>query len=199
MYQGKHSAPKKGGGKKYNKSKVTLISVLAFVLVLAIGGTLAWLVTKDDAIVNTFLPSQVSCHVEEEFDGTYKKNVNVVNDSNIAAYLRVKLVTYRVNTNGDHIGGTATIPSFTPGEGWFLKDGYYYYKYPVAAGRSPENALISSIELTGSYSDADGGKQVIEVMAEAIQSVPTSVVAEKWNVTVGTDGTLSKGTTKEAE
>ena len=51
----------------------------------------------------------------ESFDGTTKTNVDVVNDSNITAYIRVKLVTYRVNDAGQHIGGTAAIPSFTPG------------------------------------------------------------------------------------
>lgn len=190
MYQGKHSAPKKSG-KKNNKSKVTLISVLALVMVVAIGGTLAWLFTNTIGITNTFTPSQVSCHVTEKFDGTTKTNVNAVNDSNIDAYIRVKLVTYRVNDAGQHIGGTAEIPSFTPGEGWFLKDGYYYYSSPVEPGASPATNLISSIELTGSYSDADGGKQVIEVMAEAIQSVPTSVVTDNWKVTVAADGTIS--------
>ena len=44
----------------------------------------------------------------------------------------------------------------------------------------------------GEYQDADGGKQVIEVIAEAIQSVPTTVVAEKWGVTVDTDGVTIK-------
>ena len=49
----------------------------------------------------------------------------------------------------------------------------------------------SGIELQ-SYTDADGGRQVIEVIAEAIQSVPASVVADKWKVTVNADGTISK-------
>ena len=37
----------------------------------------------------------------------------------------------------------------------------------------------------------DGGRQVIEVIAEAIQSVPTSVVADNWNVTVDANGVIS--------
>ena len=41
------------------------------------------------------------------------------------------------------------------------------------------------------YTDADGGRQVIEVIAEAIQSVPTSVVKEYWNVTVDANGMIS--------
>ena len=41
------------------------------------------------------------------------------------------------------------------------------------------------------YTDADGGRQVIEVIAEAIQSVPTSVVTVYWNVTVDANGMIS--------
>lgn len=192
MYHGKFD-PRKAPAKRAKKRMTTLVLSLVLLLVLGIGGTLAFLVDNTSPVTNTFTPAQVSCHVTENFDGTTKTNVNVVNDSNITAYIRVKLVTYRVNDAGQHIGGTATIPSFTPGEGWFEQDGYYYYKNPVAAGASPAANLISSITLTGSYSDADGGKQVIEVMAEAIQSLPTSVVAEEWNVTVDSAGTLTKG------
>ena len=94
--------------------------------------------------------------------------------------------TYRVNDEGDHIGGTAEIPDFIPGDGWVANGGYYYYTSPVAAGQSPDKPLIdeSGIALTDSYDDADGGKQVIEVMAEAIQSGPVHAVGESWGVTI---------------
>ena len=64
---------------------------------------------------------------------------------------------------------------------------YYYYTLPVAPGGKPATDLISSITLTGSYSDADGGKQVIEVMAEAIQAKGvaadgTKIVVKAWGV-----------------
>ena len=55
---------------------------------------------------------------------------------------------------------------------------------PVASGQKPAVALINSIDLTGSYNDADGGKQVIEVMAEAIQSGPAKAVGGAWGVTI---------------
>lgn len=182
-------------GKANRTRRPMTVVILSVVLLLAlsIGGTLALLMDKEAPITNSFTPVSVSCEVTENFGGTVKSNVNVTNTSDIAAYVRVKLVTYRVNDAGQHIGGTATIPTFTPGSGWFEKDGYYYYSQPVAAGGSPATNLIDSITLTGSYADADGGKQAIEVLAEAIQSVPTSVVAEKWNVTVANDGTLYTG------
>lgn len=164
------------------RSLVLVVSVLVLLLAVA-GGTLAWL-TAQDSVANTFTPAHVSCEVTENFDGTTKSNVNVENTSNIPAYIRVKLVTYRVNAQNQHIGGTATIPDFTPGTNWVEHDGYYYYTLPVAASGTPAADLISSISLTGSYNDADGGKQVIEVMAEAIQSSPTEAVGTAWGVTI---------------
>lgn len=160
------------------RSLVLVVSVLVLLLAVA-GGTLAWL-TAQDSVANTFTPAHVSCEVTENFDGETKSNVNVKNTGDIPAYIRVRLVTYRVNDNGDHIGGTATIPTFTPGEGWVKYGEYYYYTLPVAAGEKPAANLISSINLTGSYADPDGGKQVVEVMAEAIQSVPEAAIKDAW-------------------
>lgn len=174
---------KKAAHSGAKRSLVLVVSVLVLLLAVA-GGTLAWLTAQTDGVVNTFTPAQVSCKVTENFNGTTKSNVNVTNTSDIDAYIRIKLVTYRVNAQNQHIGGTATIPTFTPGQGWVEHDGYYYYTLPVKAGGTPATYLISSIDLTGSYNDADGGKQVIEVMAEAIQSSPAEAVGESWGVTI---------------
>ena len=178
MKFGKNAAH--GGAKR---SLVLVVSVLALVLAVA-GGTLAWLVANSGPVTNTFTPATVSCEVEETFKNNVKSNVNVKNTSNIDAYLRVKLVTYRVNEVGQHIGGTAEIPTFTPGANWVKYGDFYYYTLPVAPYETPAANLIDKIELAGSYDDADGGKQVIEVMAEAIQSVPEKAVGEAWGVKI---------------
>ena len=175
---------KKAAHSGAKRSLVLVVSVLVLLLAVA-GGTLAWLTAQTDGVVNTFTPAQVSCAVTEEFKGETKKNVNVENTSDIPAYIRVKLVTYRVNDAGQHIGGTATIPPFTPGTNWVKYGEYYYYTLPVAAGEKPETQLIGESGITlRSYNDADGGKQVIEVMAEAIQSSPAKAVGESWGVTI---------------
>lgn len=177
MKNGKSAA--RGGMKR---SLVLVVSLLALLLVVA-GGTLAWL-TAQDSVSNTFTPAHVSCTVTEEFDGTIKSNVNVTNTSDIDAFIRVKLVTYRVNDDGQHIGGTATILPFTPGTGWVKYGDFYYYTLPVEPNAAPATDLIDQITLTRSYDDADGGKQVIEVMAEAIQSQPDRAVGQAWGVTI---------------
>ena len=180
--------------RKSTASRKVIVLAIAVVLLLSatVTGTLMYLVSKTTAVTNTFEPATVTCEVQENFDGTVKKDVTVKNTSNIDAYLRVKLVTYRVNADGERIGGTANIPNFELGDGWFKKDGFYYYNKPVASGETPETKLIGDTGITlVEYTDADGGKQVIEVIAEAIQSVPTSVVAEKWGVTVDANGVIS--------
>lgn len=163
---------------------MTVAVAIVLLLAVSIGGTLAWLSAKAPAVTNTFTPAQVACEVTEQFDGEKKTDVNVKNTSNIDAYIRVKLVTYRTNDAGQHIGGTAEIPAFTPGENWVEHDGYYYYTLPVAPDEKPAANLADSMTLTGSYEDADGGKQAIDVMAEAIQSMPEKAVGEAWGVRI---------------
>ena len=186
MYKSKHVKNDRSKGKTF-KAGTLLISVLLLVAV-ASGGTIAYLFTQTDAITNTFNPSHVSCEVTENFNGTVKSNVNVENTSDIAAYIRVKLVTYRVNDSGQHIGGTAEIPAFKLGKNWVKYGEYYYYTLPVAPNRGrPASNLADSMTLTYSYSDADGGHQAIDVMAEAIQSVPAKAVGEAWGVSISAD------------
>lgn len=162
--------------------------VLSIVLLLgvAIGGTLAWLSTKTTSVTNTFTPAEVNCKVEEDFDENtgVKTNVNVTNTGNIAVYIRVKLVTYRTNDSGQHIGGKAELPKFNLGKKWVEYGEYYYYTLPVAPGKKPADNLADSMTLEKSYKDADGGKQALDVMAEAIQSAPEKAVGEAWGVTI---------------
>ena len=46
--------------------------------------------------------------------------------------------------------------------------------------------------LVGSYLDTDGGKQAVDVMAEAIQSVPEDAVKAAWGegFSISADGSL---------
>lgn len=185
MYQGRfqNATPERKPRHGTKRLSTLLLSVI-LVVTIAVGGTVAYLVTQVTPVTNTFTPSHVNCEVTENFNGTVKSNVNVTNTGDTDAYIRVKLVTYRVNQDGQHIGGTATIPPFDPGTNWFEYGGYYYYTLPVKPGEHPTSNLISSITLEDSYPDADGGKQVIEVMAEAIQSAPAKAVGESWRVSI---------------
>ena len=111
-YQGRHEAKAASCGQKrihLNGRLTAMVIATVMLLALAIGGTVAWLTDKSPAVVNTFTPSQVSCKVEEDFNDQtgVKSKVQVKNTSDIPAFIRVKLVTYRTNGKGQHIGGTA--------------------------------------------------------------------------------------------
>ena len=195
-YEGKHRKAKAQPvrRKTYHKGRLTaMVIATAVLLALAIGGTVAWLSTKDKPITNTFNPSKVACEVTERFNGKVKSDVNVKNTGDTEAYIRVKLVTYRVNKDNQHIGGEAEIPTFTLGAGWAYYEGYYYYTLPVAPGEQPKTNLTDSMTLTGTYNDADGGKQAVDVMAEAIQSVPEDAVKAAWGegFSIDADGSLN--------
>lgn len=194
-YEGKHGKPQAQSvsarpRRRGRATAMLLATVMLFAL--AVGGTIAWLTDKDRPLVNTFDPSKVTCEVQEKFDGKVKSDVNVKNTGDIDAFIRVKLVTYRTNDAGQHIGGTAALPQFTLGANWVEYNGYYYYTLPVAPGDKPTTKLTDSMTLTENYDDADGGHQSIDVMAEAIQSVPEAAVKAAWGTgfSIGTDGSL---------
>ena len=189
QFEGKHDGAKARPvrRKAHHTGRLTaMVIATALLLALAISGTVAWLTTKDAPITNTFNPSKVACEVTETFNSTtgVKSSVNVKNTGDIDAYIRVKLVTYRTNEKGQHIGGAATLPNFTLGANWVKFGDYYYYTLPVAAGKTPATNLTDSMTLTAEYTDVDGGKQAMDVMAEAIQSVPAEAVGQAWGVTI---------------
>ena len=176
-YEGKHrKAAAPAHGKALRTGRLTtMVIATVLLLALAIGGTLSWLSTKDAPIQNKSIPTKVT------------------NTGTIDAFIRVKLVTYRTNDQRQHIGGTASLPTFTLGANWVEHDGYYYYTLPVAPGEKPKTNLTDSMTLVGSYLDTDGGKQAIDVMAEAIQSVPEDAVKAAWGegFSINADGSLN--------
>lgn len=157
----------------------------ALVLVIGtVGATIAWLTAQTNPVINTFDPSQVSCAVDENFDSEsgLKENVRIQNTSDIPAYIRVRLVSY--HKEGDTIvGGAGELPQDKDLNltGWVRIGAYYYCKVPVAANDfTPE--LIESYQLK------EG--QVLEVLAEAIQSEPSDAVTEAWGVSVDAEGNI---------
>lgn len=167
---------------------ILLIASAALVCALAAAGAVAFLIDDTEAVKNEFTPSYVTCEVEESFDKATgeKSNVRIQNTGDIPAYIRVALVTYCVDGNGNVDGTkTAAIPAFTMGAGWVKSGEYYYFTKPVAAGALTDTALIDSITLENG--------QVVEVIASAIQSEPANAVNEAWGVTVDGNGNLTVG------
>lgn len=158
---------------------ILVIAVAALVCALGAAGAVAFLIDKTNPVKNAFVPSKVTCEVKETFDGTTKTNVQIKNTGDIPAYIRVALVTYFVDGEGNVDGTkTATMPdlTFIMGAGWVESGEYYYFTKPVAPDKLTDTALIESITLENG--------QVVEVIASAIQSEPAKAVGEAWGVTI---------------
>lgn len=172
-----------GGAKKLSAAAIAII----LVVVMTIGGTVAFLMDSTESVINKFTPASSGITIEEEVKENCKTEIAVKNTGDTGAYIRVSLVANYYDENGNITGGAA-VPDFTlNSEKWFLgNDGYYYYKQPVAANDVTDNLLASESKM-----QLEDNMQVT-VLAQSIQASPTSVVHDKWGVTVNSDGTLAK-------
>ena len=154
-----------------------LIIALALILVLAVGGTVAYIFTQTGPVINTFTPTEAKITVDEETSNNQKTSITVVNNSTgVPVYIRVALVANMIDGAGN-VTGAASVPEFTPGDDWLEgNDGYYYYTQPVPVGESTGNLLKAPMELSENM-------QVV-VLADAIQAEPTTAVTQAWGVTV---------------
>jgi len=180
-------------GHAFFRKPVFILAGMALLLCVLVGGTLAWLSSKTEAVVNTFKVGTAEGEIIEEFDGRVKKNVNVINNGSMDAYIRIKLVSYRVDEEGQLVGGEALIGDLMLGAGWaeYPEGSHcYYYTRPVKPGEMPENDLFEKYELR-EYED--GSRQVLEVMAELIQSDPQAAVQDAWGVTISEGSVAGAG------
>lgn len=165
------------------RKPVKLVISLLILVFISVGGTVAYLTSKS-SVTNQFSVAKVDTEVNEDFDGTRKSNITATNTGDVPAFIRIKLVTYRINENGDHIGGKAEVDKSNFNidlNYWVEVNDCYYYRYPV----DPHVTINPTLTGTGyiklkQYDDADGGKQVIEVIAEAIQASPAQAVSDAW-------------------
>ncbi|MDY5880292.1 MAG: hypothetical protein SPJ63_00835 [Oscillospiraceae bacterium] len=166
----------RSGKSSHTAKKASALTIaIILILVMAIGGTVAFLVTHTDQIVNTFQPTDVTCEINEDFneDNTVKTSAVVENTGKIPAYIRVAVVANTVDADGN-ITGAADISKKLASSGWTKIDGYYYY-----------NGVVRPNETTGQLLGAEGidlnGIQVT-ILASAIQAEPDSAVAQAWGV-----------------
>lgn len=189
MYNGKYTPRKR---RLRWKREFVLVMSVALLILGVVGGSLAYLFTSTEDVVNTFTPADVTPTINEDFDGDVKSNVTVTNSGNTDAYIRAAVVITWVDEAGNVVanaeGHTYECNYNLTADGWFVgEDGFYYYSKPVAAKNST-GVLINSARVT-----AGTEYQLnIEIMAQTIQAVPASVVENAWGVTVADNGTISK-------
>lgn len=174
-----------------NKRRIHLKRVLCFliipILLLSVSITLAFMFKSSEEAVNVFIPAKVTCEVKEQFNGTQKSSITIQNTGNTAAYLRLHLISYWVDADGNIVGKESEMPAVSYNNAYWLKgEGHiYYYALPVAAGdTTSQNLLTAPIALCEDSYLGETVYQVVEVFAEGIQSEPPNAVQEAWGVTV---------------
>ena len=194
---------------RWNRSFVVLAALLVLVLGI-VGTTLAWLTDKTTNLTNTFEYAKVSCQVWETFNDTHttKNEVRIQNTGNTDAYIRVTYVVTIRDDNGNILYDAYETETFQEymtrlesrinddGSWQKGKDGYWYYRLPVAPNE--KNEKLFGTQISSLYIEINGKKAEthIEILASAVQAMPTNAVEDAWTgatvqtVTVG-DSTIN--------
>lgn len=169
-YTGKYAKGRKPG---------LLIPILAVVLLLGlITAGVAYYLQETGGATASYQLAQVSCQVDEVFDGSEKTEIKVKNTSNVPAYIRVRLVSYWETPSGKIAGRSSPELNVSAADGWRdLGDNTWLYTKPVEPGKSTGNLLKEPLAMEV---DAEGYIPVVKVLAEAIQE---SAVTKAWGVT----------------
>ena len=174
--------------------KTALILSLCLIFALAVGTTFALLKASTAPVENTFTAAKSDIKIDEDVTGGQKKSIVVKNTGTAVSYVRVKLVMNWVDDNGNVSAEPVNItPSIT--DNWFLKDGIYYYKMPVAPDGKTENLLQADSPITEPADKPAGCHLEVTVLAESIQAAPSKAVTESWGVGVDSNGHLTQPTT----
>lgn len=172
---------------KNMKKSLLLLTAVVVLLMASVGGTVAYLATQTESVTNTFTPANVSTDVTDEINGNIKKNVKVTNKSDIPVYIRVAVVANWMK-DGNVVAPWSDYGGLGISNDWIQIGGYYYYRTPVAAGA--EVTLFNSYAATGG---PDGAHLEMDIIAQAIQAEPTTVVESAWNVTVSNGSITGAG------
>ncbi|MBQ8559232.1 MAG: hypothetical protein IJ439_04535 [Tyzzerella sp.] len=190
MHETKHLKSRKKRNTRAVRQRMTVLLVSLFLTVfVSIGAVLAYLFTKTDSVENTFTPADVSCDVEENFDGTTKTDVNIKNTGEVEAYIRATVIVTWVADEGGVVYATKPVEgedyiiTYSDGADW-IKDAndFWYYISPVGVGESTTDLIEKCIAAEGKT--PEGYHLSVEIVASAIQSSPETVVETQWGVTV---------------
>ena len=164
---------------------IKLVICLILLLMISVGGTIAFVVTHTSEIRNTFTESVVKCEVDETFKDNVKSNVSIKNTGDTTAYIRAFVNVTWMNESGQvaSVSPKSTDYMIEYSDSGWLKgsDGYYYYSLPVQPNNKTA-VLINSCELLETASAPDGYYLSVEIVCSAIQSTPESVVSNIWHV-----------------
>lgn len=181
----------RGAMKRIGRKRTILVISVCLLLITAVGLTAAWLTAQSALMSNGFQKSQVTCNIEDDFNGTIKSDVRIRNTGSIDAYIRVALVP--VWKDGENIVGlTASLEdaNVVMGAGFntaWVKgaDGYYYCTTPVPDGEVTPVLIDSCTVKT-----KNGYRFELQIAAQALQALPATAVERVWGCIVRSDGKL---------
>ena len=149
------------------KRNITWIALVCMAVILTtVGSVNAYMRKQTEVVENVFTPAVVTCKVVESFANKVDKtDVAIQNTGNIDAYLRLRFVTYWIDSHGDIIFD-ASKPLVVDYDttNWIMKDNIYYYVHPVAPGAVTTDLLKTGAKIT--LTTSGNYKQVVEVFAE---------------------------------
>lgn len=178
MKHGKYEAAPTPHGRRRLLS-VALCAILA--VCLTAGGTLAYYFLSTGAVQNTFHSGTVNIGVVESVQDNVKNSITVENTGSSPVYVRVRLVTYWADENGDPVAVSSPSLTVDHSAHWEARDGYYYYKYILPKDTATENLLDDGIPLRKEGEH----RQVVEVLAEAVQASPKDAAQQLWGYVPG--------------
>ena len=186
--------------KANGKKKISIVTIcLLLTVVMAIGGTLAYLFTNTAPVQNTFTPAKVGNYViEDKFDGEVKTGVKVENSVKgnttdvVDAYIRATYVVCWKDGNGNMLPAVNGDYTETLNlDKWVLHaDGYYYYTDVVAPG-GVTDVLITSIAPVSGKAPV-GYTLSVEIISQSIQAEGTDASGKTpieiaWKVKISGD------------
>lgn len=198
MYRGKYQ-----WAKPSKSAKVILIASLVLLLAVAVGGTMALLMSMSNRVTNTFTPGKVEITPTESVSDTQKSDISFKNTGTAHAYIRATLVIHWTDTfdlTDDGVdnpteqiiaepAGASVAVGALLNNGWFRVGDIYYYAEPVAPNDSTK-VMLAPITVT--LPDGSTAQCHIDVRAEAIQAEPAEAVEAAWKDVNVVSGKLEK-------
>lgn len=175
--------------------KAALILSLCLIFALAVGTTVALLKANTAPVTNTFTAAKSDIKINENVENGKKSSIQVENIGTATSYVRVKLVMNWVSDDDSKTISATPVPAPTiTNSDWFVKDGIYYYKMPVALNDQTSN-LLDGNPIEQPEGAPEGYHLEVTVLAESIQAAPSKAVTDSWHVGVDSNGHLTQSTT----
>lgn len=168
--------------KKFHKKGLVLLAAITLLLTCTVSGTVAFLAAGTSSVTNTFTPVELDTKIIEndDFKSTKtKKSIQVQNNGNIDAYVRVAIYGNWVDATGKIVAPWSGLTTYRTAK-WTASGGWYYYKGALAPGANTENLLADNATITETGKPEAADHLEIVVVHQSIQAQPDAAVQNAW-------------------